>query len=168
MKIFIYGFKPFKNYNENITQKILSKINLNQNINVKIFDVVFNKKMFKDEVDKCNPDIILGLGQYPVGKKIRIERTAHNLMAHSRKETPVKINENSPEKLYSTLKIKPDKHSRFTYNAGTYVCNFSMYVNLEYSHNSNNKYGFFHIPKDFSVKNGVNWINKLINSLSYY
>ncbi|MFA5480419.1 MAG: hypothetical protein WC337_10390 [Candidatus Muiribacteriota bacterium] len=164
MKIFIYGFKPFKQYKENVTQKILKHINQNKHIKVKIFDVLFDKNMFITEIENFNPDIILGFGQYPRGKKIRIERTAKNIMAHSKKDIAEKINSELPSKIYSTLKFKPDNLSRVTYNAGTYVCNFSMFVNISHTTNSSTKYAFFHIPASFDVKTGVNWVNNILKN----
>jgi len=74
-KILIYGFKQYKKYKENITEKIVRKIR--RNVVKVVFQVKPSKKMFLNKVRQHKPDIILGLGQHgksPVSTKLRIER----------------------------------------------------------------------------------------------
>lgn len=165
MKILLYGFKPFLQYSENITEKIIANIKYNNDIKKIIFDVLFDENIFKDAIKNYKPDFIIGMGQYPRGKKIRIERTAYNEKRNSKKERSSIISKKYPEKLYATLKLASDNNSRITYNAGRYVCNFSMFTCLSYTKNTCTKYAFLHIPKDIEIKKGVDFVEKALKNL---
>ncbi|RLF33066.1 MAG: hypothetical protein DRN08_05900, partial [Thermoplasmata archaeon] len=128
MKILVYGFKPYKNYKENITEKIIRKIKNRKNLVKIIFPVKFEKRIFLEKIRTIKPNIILGLGQHPRSKKIRIERKAINLKRKNKKEKPEFISKNKPFHLFVNVKLKKDKISWISYDAGKYVCNFSMYV----------------------------------------
>lgn len=163
MKILIYGFKPYKIYKQNITKKIISRIRKNRNLKKTIFPVEFDKGLFLNEVKKSKPDIILGLGQCGKGKKIAIERKAVNLMRDEDKKPHV-IFKNRPKYLFLNLVLKKDKNSRISYDAGQYVCNFSMYVIADYCRNKNIKYTFLHIPHDYNIKKAARFVESKLSS----
>jgi len=160
MKVFIYGFKPYKNYQENISENIIKKIRNRNNLKKNIFDVNFNKVNFIDEIKKFNPNIIIGLGQHPRSKKIRIERKALNLKKNSEKDSLKLISKKGPRHLFVNLKLKKDKYSWISYNAGKYVCNYSMYIISNFS--KDKKFAFIHIPKDYDVNAGVKYIENIL------
>ena len=121
MKVLVYGFGPYMNYKENITETIVKKL---KSVSKQLFDVKFGKNQFINAVKDF--DVIIGLGQHPRSKKLRIERKAVNLKWKSRKETPKPIFKDKPQQSFVTLKIKKDKDSWLSYDAGKYVCNYSM------------------------------------------
>ena len=136
MKLLIYGFK-YKSQKENITEEIIRKIRIKKNLVKVIFPVKFEKKIFLEKIKKHKPTIILGLGQHKRSKKIRIERKAINFKRHSKKEEPGVISKNKPKYQFVNLRLKKDKNSWISYNAGKYVCNFSMYILSDFSGNKN-------------------------------
>jgi len=162
MKVLLYGFKPYKKWKENITEKIIRKIRNRKNLKKIIFDVEFNKKNFIDEIKKYNPDVIIGLGQHPRSKKIRIERKAVNLKTHNKKEVPKKISKKGPKYLFVNLKLKKDKNSWISYDAGKYVCNYSMYMISDFFKSKNIKFAFIHLPKDIGLDPAVKNIEKIL------
>jgi len=164
-KILIYGFKPFQGLKENITEKIIENIKNRKNLRKVVFPVKFEKKMFLNEIKEFEPDIILGLGLHPRGKKIRIERKAVNLKQFSKKDIPKPIYKNKPKYLFATLKLKRDKESWISYDAGKYVCNFSMYTLLEFTKNKNIKFAFLHIPKDYNLNKAVKFVGSKIDEI---
>ena len=166
MKILIYGFKPYKNYSENITEKIIQKIKNRKGLTKIIFPVKFQKQIFLDKISGIKPDVILGLGQYPRGKKIRIERKAVNLKRNNKKEETKIISKNNPSQFFINTKLIKNNDSRISYDAGKYVCNFSMYVITASLRNKNVKYAFIHIPKDFHVENAVKFVESKIDELT--
>jgi len=146
MKILVYGFGPYKKWDDNITVDVLSLLEERDNLHRKVFDVEFNEDMFLDEIRSIAPDTIIGMGQHPRARKIRIERTSVNRKRNSRKEEPAPIHLGGLEKVYVRLKIPPGPDTRVTYDAGDYVCNFSMYVIGRYCADNGIKYAFLHVP----------------------
>ena len=159
MKILLYGFKPYKKWKENISEKIVRNIKDRKNLKKFIFDVDFNKKFIK-KIKRFNPDIIIGLGQHPRSKKIRIERKAINLRRKNKKEIPKPISKKGSKYLFVNLKLKKSKDSWLSYNAGKHVCNYSMYVILEFF--KDKKFAFIHFPKRYNVNKGVRYIEDIL------
>lgn len=157
MKILLYGFKQFKNHKQNITQEIIQAIPSKKGLYKKVFPVKFDRKMFLDAVNKFKPDVIIGLGQCSQGNKIRIERRAVNLYKGNKK-----IVKNKPKYLFSNIKIKPDRNSYISYDAGKYVCNYSMYLMADYADQNKIKFAFVHIPEKYSKDKAQKFINKII------
>ena len=163
MKILIYGFKPYKNYKENITEKIVRKIRNRPHLKKIIFPVDFEKDYFL-RIKKFKPDIILGLGQCPKGQKIRIERKAVNSKRNN-KERPKIIYKNKPSYYFLNLKLEKDQDSRISYSAGEYVCNFSMYVISDFFANKGVKFAFIHIPSNYDFKKAVEFVENKIGEI---
>lgn len=153
MKLLIYGFKPYLDHKENISGKIAKKL---KGI---VFPAKFNKSFFLKAVRKHNPDVIVGLGQNSHSRKINIERKAVNLMGRKKgKKKP--ILKEKPKQLLVNLKLKTDKNSRISYNAGQYVCNYSMYLIMTYFKDI--KFAFIHIPEGYDLGKAVKFVKKKI------
>ncbi len=161
----VTAFEPFKDYSENITEKVLKILPESKNLVKRLLPVRFEKKIFIDVIKNTSPDIVIALGQYPRGKKIRIERKAVNLKRDNKEDVPQKITNNGVDILFTSLKLKDDSMSRITYDSGMYVCNFSMYTSLEFLNSSNIKYCFLHIPKDNDVALTRDWLLDKIHEI---
>lgn len=123
--------------------------------------------MFTDKIKNTSPDLVIGLGQYPRGHKIRIERRALNLWKVRKQDRPQTILKNRPAKLKVNLKLKKDNNSWLSYNGGQYVCNFSMYVILNFLRdNKKTKYGFIHIPKNYDVTKATKFVIKKLKEIN--
>ena len=149
-KILIFGFKPYGKYKTNISENIINKLK-NININKKIIlSTKFNKNKIIKKIKKTNPDIIIGIGQHSRVRKIRNEIKAKNIIKLKREKKSKLINKNSKKGLFTNLKINKMKQTTVSYNAGTYVCNFTMFNIMDYiiKNNKDTKFAFLHIPKD--------------------
>ncbi|HEX2386473.1 MAG TPA: hypothetical protein VHL99_07910, partial [Candidatus Binatia bacterium] len=120
-------------------------------------------------IRKNNPDVILGLGQCSSGTKLRVERRAVNLRRNNREENGRAIVRGGAKSLRTTLKLhglgKAAKPSR---SAGDYVCNYSMYVMLDCikRRRKNVRYGFVHIPHDYSFTRASGLIRRAVRRLA--
>lgn len=144
MKVLVYGFEPYGFYRENISKIIVEM--LPNYFRKKIFPTKFDKKMFLKVLNYENPDVIIGLGQHPKARKIRIERVGKNLYG-KKMENKIKITENGNDRLNVSLKLKSIKGMRVSYDAGVFVCNYSIYVCQEWANKKKKKFAFMHIPK---------------------
>src|ERR1043165_9997201 len=86
MRVFVYGFGPYKQFKSNITQEIVRKIPRSAGLKKIVFPVRFDKNQFIAAIAKHRPDVILGLGQCGSGKYLRIERRAVNRRRNNKDE----------------------------------------------------------------------------------
>jgi len=166
-KILVFGFKPYGKYKTNISEIIVNKIK-NKKISKKIIlPIAFDRNKVIKKIKGINPSIIIGTGQHTRARKIRIERKARNIIKVKKGKKLKFINKNSKKALFNNLNIKNINGTIKSYNAGTYVCNFTMFNIMDYiiKNNKDMEFGFLHIPKDFSIKDGVTTINSIINNL---
>ena len=146
MNLLLYGFGLYDNHESNISAELVESLRLPSSVQREIFEVRFDRRMFLEAIDRHDPDIILGLGQSARSRRIRIERKAANRMGE---RGPAKrpISRRGPDHLFMTLDIPHDGGGRLSYDAGTYVCNFSMYVIAQHCRGSGKRLGFIHLPK---------------------
>ena len=154
--ILIYGFKPYLRYSENITESIIEEINSRKIGRGLVFDVEFDRPMFTEALQQFRPKIVLGLGQHPRARKIRIERRARNWQK-SPDHSGSKIVNSDPEFQYVSLKLPSSEKTTITYDAGDYVCNFSMYVVNAEARRIGAKYAFLHVPRDAERDEVLHW-----------
>jgi len=164
MKILIYGFKPYKHFQENITEKIIRKISNRAYLKKAIFPVKFERDYFLKRIKRIKPAVILGLGQNPRGRKIGIERKAINSKQYN-KERPEIIYKNKPKHYFVNLKLKKDKNSWISYDAGKQVCNFSMYIISDFLKNKRAEFAFLHIPKNYNLKRAIRFVENKIDEI---
>jgi pyrrolidone-carboxylate peptidase len=164
MRMMIYGFKPYGSFESNISEQVIKALPDKKGLVKRVFAVQFDYDMFYQSFLKLKPEIILGLGQHPRAKKMRIERKARNIMKDVEGETTY-INKNSPKERFVNLKFPKSENFTTTYNAGTYVCNFSMYVMGEYSESFGAKFGFIHIPMGIKLDEVKLCVNNTCNHL---
>ena len=150
MKILLYGFKLFGKYKTNISERVVNNIQPRQGLVKVVFPVKFNKSLFTRTVKQVRPDVILGIGQCGRGNKIRIERTAHNQGQHVR---------------HVSLQLRPDAVSRISYDAGDYVCNFSMVTILDALRRTSTKFAFIHVPQAFNLDKAVQFVERQLKAI---
>ena len=151
MRILVYGFGVYRSFKENVTEKIIRRLPKRRQLRRIIFPVKFHRRQFIDAVRKHDPEVILGLGQCSRGKRLRIERRAINRRRNDKHERAKPIVRGGPRRLPTNLKFNIGPPARFSRNAGDYVCNYSMYVILDYLKRRRVpvRFGFVHIPHDF-------------------
>ena len=164
MRLLIYGFKHYGPYQDNISEQVIHALPEYDEVVKQVFDVKFNSRMFYNTLDKVKPEIILGLGQHPRARKIRIERKAKNIHRTEQGEYRC-IDKAGPAIRFANLSLPDTDLTTITYDAGTYVCNYSMYIMGEYSERSGGRYGFIHIPRQSNIDVVTRYIKHACKSL---
>ena len=150
-RILLYGFGPYQQYTSNITEVLLRSMKLSRNVFKEVFEVRFSRRMFENTFETVRPDVILGLGQHPCARKLRIERRTH------KRDHPTQAR-------FVNLSLPHTSETTVTYDAGNYVCNYSMWVGTEWCMQNNARYGFLHVPKDYSPKKLARYVSRAIKS----
>jgi pyroglutamyl-peptidase len=165
MRLLIYGFGPYREFPDNITEKILHKFPQRSGLKKIVFPVRFHKGQFINAVKKHKPDVILGLGQCSQGQRLRVEDRATNRRRNSQKEGARPIVTGGPPRLGTNLELA--LNGECSNNAGEYVCNYSMYVMLHFikRHRLPIRYGFIHIPCRYDYKRAIRLLTKAVDKL---
>jgi pyroglutamyl-peptidase len=147
-RILIYGFGPYRNFQDNVTEKIVRRLPRRRWLHKMIFPVRFSKRQFTDAIRQRHPDIVLGLGQCSRGRRLRMEMGAANKRRNNRAEKTRPIVPNGALRLPANLKLDLGREARPSRNAGDYVCNYSMYVMLDFlnKHRLPTRFAFVHVP----------------------
>jgi pyrrolidone-carboxylate peptidase len=171
MLVMVYGFGPYRQFENNITQQIVRKLPSSPNLQKIVFPVRFDKKQFTDAVKKHRPDFVLGLGQSSRGRLLRIERRAVNKRRDDKKQKLRPIVRGGPKWLQTHLRQEKSalgRQAKLSSDAGDYVCNFSMYVILDYLRRHTGgiaQFGFVHIPHRYDPKKATRFVRKVLNQL---
>jgi pyroglutamyl-peptidase len=169
VRTLIYGFGPYQQYRTNITEKIVRALPRSKGFYRAVFPVRFRKKQFIEVVEKFRPDVILGLGQCSSGRLLRIETSALNRRQGPRLRTVKEIAPHGIPRLPTTLKIKLGRCAKRSKDAGDYVCNYSMYVILDYIRRRNlpTLYGFVHVPQSYDAEFALRLVQRILGSSTF-
>jgi pyroglutamyl-peptidase len=119
-----------------------------------VFPVRFHRGQFIEAIKRHDPDIVLGLGQCSGGRRLRVEARAVNARRAriDQKAKPIVVR--GAVHLMTNLPVSLGPRGRRSDFAGDYVCNFSMYVMLDFlaRQESKTRYGFVHIPHDYDPR----------------
>ena len=167
MRLLIYGFGPYLKFPDNITEKILRRLPAGRNLQKIIFPVRFQRRQFLQAIKSFRPDTILGLGQRSRGWRLKIEMRAVNRRRRNKKERPKPIVSGGSKGLGTSLKIIGGRQARISYNAGDYVCNYSMYVILDYlkRHHLPTRFGFIHVPHHYNLAKADRFLKKAVKEM---
>jgi len=158
----VYGFEPFGGYAENVTESVIRSLAHRRDIATEVFAVRFDRRMFADALDRWSPQTIIGLGQHGRARKLRLERRAVNLWAE-RGRSPVSIAEGAPRYRYASFGLPKTSETVVTYDAGTYVCNFSMYLMAEHCETSGARFAFIHVPRNYNPEKAVKYVSMALD-----
>ena len=162
----VYGFGPYAKHPHNITVDIIEQITRLKLAPAVTFETRFSRKMFETVLQKYQPQLVIGLGQDSRAKKIRIERKAINWRkSPSGRGRP--ISKHGAKYHYVPLKIRSKPGTTIAYDAGDYVCNYSMYLMCEYCQNSGRKFAFLHVPLTVNVADTAALIGEIIQSVDF-
>jgi pyrrolidone-carboxylate peptidase len=167
MRVLVYGFGPYRRFRDNITAKILESLPNRPGLSTIVFPVRYQRQQFIDAIERVHPDCILGLGQSS-RRRIEIESRAMNWRRNSETAPGRNIFKNKPKYLLTTLELKAASHPAKSANPGDYVCNYSMYVLLDYiaSKKLDIPFAFIHIPHDYDLRRASQFVEKMIRQCS--
>ena len=155
----VYAFESWGKNNANISEQVLKRLGLP--VDKQILKIRFDFQVFRNIVNQ-NYSQIIGLGQYPSGKTIRIEQVAQNTYGtRSKGYHPI---DEGPNQITTDLKLIPTNNSTLTSDAGRFVCNYSMYSILRMKSDSQ-RFAFIHIPKGINVKDATNYVEELLKQV---
>jgi pyroglutamyl-peptidase len=168
MHILLYGFGPYRQFQHNVTERILRKIPNRRDLTKLVFPVKFNRSQFTRAVIQHTPQRILGLGQCPRGRRLRVETRALNRRRNSKKEKARPILRRGAPMLFTDLNLDLGPNARRSRNAGDYVCNFSMYVILECVRRRRLAVpcGFVHVPRSYDAAKAAKLIGKALAKMA--
>jgi pyroglutamyl-peptidase len=167
MRIFIYGFGPYRQFQENITARVVKALAPRPELRKAVFLVRFRRSQFVGALKRHKPDVVLGMGQSG-RKNIEIETRAANRKRVSKAAPARLISKHGRRWLPTTLAVRMGPSIRRSKNAGDYVCNYSMYVIIDYLRRQapKAKFGFVHIPFDYDAVKAEKVIERMICQLS--
>jgi pyroglutamyl-peptidase len=160
----LYGFGPYRQFTDNVTERILRRIPERRGLAKIIFPVKFNRSQFTRAVTEYKPQWIVGLGQCSRGRLLRIETRTLNRRRNSKQEKARPIAPRGAPKLFTDLRLDLGRQARRSRNAGDYVCNFSIYVILETLRRQRlaTRCGFIHVPHNYDAAKAAKLIGKAL------
>lgn len=166
MRVLVYGFGPYKRFSDNITEKIIGMLPSQPNVKTVVFQVRFHKRQFINVLKRHQPDVVIGLGQC-TRNRAEIESRATNRQRAGKKGSVKLIRRSGAEFLPTTLEIKLGPQVGRSVNAGDYVCNYSMYVMLDYIRRNAGEVEltFLHIPHDADPRKATALVTRAIKKL---
>ena len=182
MTLLLTAFEPFGGAETNITQSVLSLLPdsvADWAIEKVCLPVSFKRApiVLREAIATYSPDLVIMLGQCPVGENIRLERFAINMMDSTKGDndgyipseetiyadqplalqTPLPIKE---LERFCTDKLQPVQVSN---SAGLYVCN-RVYYEALYLHQ---QAIFMHVPKNMDLTLAQQTIAQIMKNLLY-
>lgn len=176
MKILITAFEPFGGTTTNITQDVLSALPRyigKAEVIKQCLPVSFERApiALREIITEHTPDMLLLLGQCPVGENIRLERFAINMMDSQKADndnycpSEEQIYPGAPLAYRTPINIKTIVHHLqeeklpvvLSNSAGLYVCNRVYYEALYLQQNAL----FVHMPNGYDVDIAILLISKL-------
>jgi pyrrolidone-carboxylate peptidase len=166
MRILVYGFGPYREFRDNITETIIKTLPPLPGLRTAVFPVRFNRRQFIDVLERHKPYHVIGLGQC-TRDQIQVESRAINRKQASNMSPAKPIRKSGSEFLATTLDINLGSEVVHSDSAGDYVCNYSMYVMLEYISRSGRdvRFGFVHIPHNIDAGKGTALVTRAIAEL---
>ena len=163
MRILVYGFGAYREFPNNITETIINALPSFAGLKTAVLPVRFNRRQFIDVLERHKPDNVVGLGQC-TRARTEIETRAINHKRASDMGPLRPIRQSGAEFLPTTLNITLGSRVGRSDNPGDYVCNYSMYVILDYINRSAGevKFGFLHIPHDVDPRKGTALVARAI------
>jgi pyrrolidone-carboxylate peptidase len=167
MRLLVYGFGPYREFRDNITEKILHKLPHRTGLKKIVFPVRFHKGQFISALKKHKPDVILGLGQCSRGRRLRIESQAINRRRNNPNGKGIPIITGESPRLRTNLKLALGPQGKASNKAGDYVCNYSMYMILDFIKRRRLPihFGFIHIPQKYDDKKAMRLLEKAIGKI---
>jgi pyroglutamyl-peptidase len=168
VRVLIYGFGPYRQFHRNVTENILRQLPKQRQMTKIVFPVRFHKRQFINAIKNSTPDVILGLGQCSEGRLLRVEARAINKRRAGPRTKATPIVQGGARVLATNLKLNFGRAAELSRSAGDYVCNYSMYVMLDFlkRHRLSIPFAFVHIPYDYDEAKARRLLLKAIRQLN--
>jgi pyrrolidone-carboxylate peptidase len=154
----IYAFGPWAHMRTNRSQDVLHALSDIQ-ADKMVLPVGYDEPIYST-LAKPHHKIIVGLGQWPPGGGVRIERATYNLKRLD-DGNMVEIEPGGLSRLPVDLMFEPIEGSLLSENPGEGVCNYLMYLLMKIK-SEETKFGFLHIPSDMKVDRAATIVRELL------
>jgi pyrrolidone-carboxylate peptidase len=159
--LLIYGFGPYLDFEDNITLEVIGRLPPELRRRSHVFDVVFDAAMFETRFADTQPRYLLGLGQTPHGNNLRIESRTVNAMAEPTTQ-PGPIDSRASEgQRPMSWRLPDDPACVVSRDAGTYVCNFSMWIAEDWARRNGAAAAFIHVPRVFDPGQAARYVESV-------
>jgi pyrrolidone-carboxylate peptidase len=167
MRLLIYGFGPYRHFQDNVTEQIVRRLPRRDGRKKIVFPVRFHKGQFLNAIKRHRPDLVLGLGQCAHGERLRIEVQAVNRRRNSPDDKARPILTGGPPSLKTNLRLALGRQGRSSNKAGEYVCNYSMYIILDFikRHRLPIQFGFIHVPHRYDYRKAMRLVERAIGEI---
>src|SRR5262245_52009601 len=167
MRLLIYGFGPYRHFQANVTEKIVKGLPRRAGRKTIGCPVKFGQAQFTRTFTQHRPDHILGLGQCAQGERLRIEAQAVNRRRNSPDDRARPILAGGSPSLKTNLRLAFGPQGRASNKAGEYVCNYSMYIILDFIKRRRLpiRFGFVHIPDSYDYRKAMRLVEKAIGKI---
>lgn len=166
--VLLFGFEPFLQFKENPSERIVKELNgtmvAGRKIVGRILPVDYDRVegMIMEEIRKNKPSIVLGTGLAAGRSLLSVEKIAVNYKGseeadnNGRKANGTQIDANAPDGLFSTINVEEavatlngkGVPATVSLSAGSYLCNYAMFVIVRESRRKEFRGGFVHLPCD--------------------
>jgi len=161
--LLVYGFKPYGDFPENVSERVLAGITPAAGMMRHVCAVRCDAAMVHAVLADIRPKAILGLGQHPRARKLRIERKARNI--RDSETGPAPIETDGPVSRPATLRLPDTEITTTAYDAGSYVCNYSMYLAGGFCEWNGGRFGFIHIPRNCDPAVVCRYLDAAVNRI---
>ena len=148
--ILVYGFGPYQTFRENVSERSVLSLTRSLRVHRKVFDVKFDRAMFERTLERLKPEVVIGMGQHPRARKLRLERRARRTGC-----APRAVSLDLPRTADTTV----------TYDAGRYVCNYSMWVVQGWCAKHGARFAFMHVPMNYAPARVARYLREFIRTL---
>ena len=150
--VLLYGFGPYGPFPDNVTERTLRALRPPPGVALRVFAVRADQRLFESALTRLRPAVVIGLGQHPRARKLRLERRAHAPGDPSRAR-------------FATLTLPRARDTTVTYDAGDYVCNFSMWVAAGWCARHGARFAFVHVPRRFAPRRLEAYLRRCLRQL---
>ena len=159
MRVLLTGFAPWGEWERNPSGEAAETLNGSTIEGCEIVSAVLPVEFGEDTklafplIERHEPSFVISLGLNASAAALHLERVAINLRSDGETEGP--IVEKGPAAYFSTLPVaairseidEEDVPVRYSYSAGTFLCNHIMYSILHHLSGQLTPSGFIHIPR---------------------
>jgi pyrrolidone-carboxylate peptidase len=156
LRALVYGFGPYPPYRDNVTETAVRALPRAPGLRTRVFDVRFDRRMFERAFSAARPQVIVGLGQHPRARKLRLERRAR---------APGAPRGGPRRARFATLDLPRTRDTTVAYDAGDYVCNFSMWVALGWARRHGACFAFIHVPRTCPLPVLASYLRRCLRNL---
>lgn len=170
-RVLVTGFEPFLDFKVNPSQMIAEKLDgtrireaefIGRLLPVDYQDI---ENVLMKHIRDVSPDLIIGTGLAAGRTKLSVEKLAVNFKYSNEfdnrgnKETGFKIDSDMPDGIFSLLDVErlteilnvKGVPAEISMTAGTYLCNYAMFVIIREASKRSIKGGFIHVPADTTL-----------------